>query len=336
MATVKCSISGLEFKTDHLSFSVCSQELAHPVFYLTQRQLEPLYVRYCNEESFPTKDAYLLFLAFLNSTGLVEWRTPAGFYEETEAIVANNFQFLVTTIQRMNTIRTPSVQFAKVSVSNESRYLKNVAYWITSWEETCDDYFAGGKREASKRELHEMEARLDYIIKDANRKETTLAANIAAWANKAASFPKTPIRVGSEIMPKGKFWESIIRKCVNEESVFCVENSDLQELLDYCMENLELGSLYTYNLVQIIKRGMGAKEDLLGMGDFEYQILDQESVEQANLAVIIGNAGEREPSRKSFPSTFAYIKAKMAWDQKKEKEESERQQQALDNSTGEL
>lgn len=314
MAKILCGISGIEFSCEHLPIYLHSREYAHPIFYLPQPKLLGLYQKYRHAE-LNEIDSYLLFLAYLNSTDLIDWRVPAQLNAQTASIIANNFEHLVQVVSRMNTVKNPSVHFSHISVNPETKHLQNVAYWIASWEDTYDSFVSGYASQRIKMELSEIEERLESLIKDANRSEVKFASRLAEWADKAGNFPRFPVQVGLGTIPCNEYWKSIIRKCTNQESIFQIPAKDLRELLDHCEEYIEAGSIYAFNVFQIIRGGIAKQSDFLGLGDFNFTILNAEdSVEKANKLAIISNAPTEKPARMQYPSQFAYLKAKLAYD----------------------
>ena len=316
MAKILCGISGVEFTCQYVPMQLNSREYVHPIFALKQKELERLYNKYKYNELDDTS-SYLLFLAYLNSTNLIEWRVPAQYHSGTEAIIANNFQHLVRLVGEMNAVMSPSLQFARISISPDTKRLDNVAYWLASWESSLEDFYKGNRIQAKKRSLAELESRLEYIIKDPDRKEEILAARLADWAAKAASFPRNMIKVAGETIQCTEHWKHIIRKCINEEAIFSVERETLQAIIEHCEQNLELGSIYTYNLLNILNKGLRAQSEFCGLQGFDFTILDDTmGVEQQNILVIASSAGAGTgaPQQQQYSSKFAYLKAKVAWE----------------------
>lgn len=319
MAKILCAISGVEFECSYLPISLHSREYAHPIFALPQKKLLGLYQKYRHNELDSTS-SYLVFLAYLHSTDLIDWRVPAKRTPFTESLIANNFDSLVSVIEKMNVIRNPSVEFSKIAINSTTCDLSTVEYWIAAWESTYEDFTSGYATAKHKADLHSLESKLEYLCKDVNRSETLFATRIAEWAAKAGDFPKFAISYNGKQIPLYEYWKLIIRKCVNQESIFQIPSSDLQELIEHCEIYIDAGSIYGHALFKILKEGREKQKDFLGLGDFNFTILEKgdDSVEAANKLAIITNAPESEPIRIQYPSQFAYLKAKLAWDMAKE------------------
>jgi len=320
MARVLCGISGIEFKVDHLPIYLSSREYAHPIFFLNPRKLLGLYQKYTQNELDSTS-SYLLFLAYMNSTDLVEWRVPAARTPRTDKIIAGNFQSLVHTVEKINTIHSPNVHFSRISVSPDTKNLENVHFWIESWKSTIEDFTAGNRAAAKQKSLLEIETKLEYLIKSASRNESVLAANLAIWASRAGSFPQTPVNINGTVTTTDRHWQSIMRKCVSGESMLAVERADIAKLLEHCELNLEPGDIFSHNTLKLIRDGMAKQCAYLGhefspipQSTFQFHIIEQgESTEAANMSSVASTAPSQEPRRIDYPSQFAYIRAKAAW-----------------------
>lgn len=313
MAKILCGISGIEFSCDHMPIYLSSREYAHPIFFLPQRKLLGLYQKFRHEE-LPDIDAYLLFLAYLNSTDLVEWRVPAKRTQLTASIVAQNFESLVYTVEKINTIAKSSAEFSHIAISPDTCDLANVQYWILGWEATYESFRNGHKAERQKKDIADLEARLEYISRDANRNEVQYATRLASWADKAGNFPRYPITRNGKVIPCNMHWQMAIRKCTSAESIFTINNEDLVDIKDWCESNIDAGSTYSHDLLKFLREGIAKQNDFLGMGDFQFSIVSADaSVEQTNRQAIIQNAPSCEPRRIDYPSDFQFLKAKLAW-----------------------
>lgn len=315
MATVLCGISGIEFKVDHLSIHLQSREYAHPVFFLPAKKLPALYSKYQQGEM-NSIDSYLTFLAFLNSTNLIEWRVPAARTNLTDSIIANNFESLVFITEKMLVIPSYENVFSKIAITPDTKNLANVDMWIANWELILNDYLSGYVEERKRKEISEIESKLEKLFYSSERSETLLSAKLADWADKAGSFPRFPVSIGSNlVIPCNEYWKQIIRKCQKSESIISIPSADLDELLSHCEENIEAGTIWGHELFEILRKGKANQSNFLGLGDFTFSIIPSDtSVETANKIAIIQNAPEAEPQRVNYPSQFAYIKAKLAYD----------------------
>ena len=107
---ILCSKSGIEFTAEHFPGTFFSRELSHPIFSLEQKKLLSYTGKWAAGELTPT-DSYLLFLALLNSSEQIQFRTSCKRTPLTNSIVANNMEYLVRTVIKLNAIRTPGTLF---------------------------------------------------------------------------------------------------------------------------------------------------------------------------------------------------------------------------------
>lgn len=319
MSKFYCALSGLECEVSYLPLSLTSREFAHPVFFLPQKKLLGLYAKY-QSGSLGDIEAYLVYLALFNSTDMVDFRVPAQYTAKTPKIIANNMEFLTETVFRMNAVSAPSVQFPKFVISSETKTLENSHYWIESWNRNYQEFLEGNKRRYEFEELEKIESKLHRLILDPNTNPSKYANVLAAWATKAAGFPthKRPTDFGS--MTVEEYWQLIIRKCVNEKAIFDIPSSDINELVSFCEENIEHGTMYAHSLMSLLREGKKKQIDYLGLGDFNipeqsYQILTEEnpSVESANMIAIINSAPKEPPKRTEYPTEFLFQRAKLKY-----------------------
>ena len=315
MSKILCGISGIEFNCEHLPLSIDSGKLHHPVFSpaVPFKKLIPLVERYLAGELNPT-DSYLTFLAILHSTNLVEFRVPAAYTEHTSSIIAQNIDSLLAVTSRILSVRNPKVKFSHIAITAENRNLANVKYWILNWQSSYEDYQTGYKAQQARADLSELEERIDALRISPNRTDINFATKLAEWAAKAGEFPVFPVSVGGATMTCADYWKQIIRKCVNADSIFSINSSDLQELTDHCYTNIEVGSIYSHELFALLKEGAQRQSGFLGISNWQFSILPQNSaVEEANKEVIIQSAPTSAPRRIDYQSQFEYIKAKLAY-----------------------
>lgn len=319
MAKILCGISGIEFKTDYCSIYLSSREYAHPIFFIPQKKLLGLYSKYIKGE-LPEIDSYLLFLALLNSTDLVEWRVPASYTARTQSIIANNMDTLIKVVTHIDAIKNPAFHCARICISPETKSLDNVKYWLQSWVQSYNDFVSGSRQRKLLEEVYAIEGRLEALIKNVNRNEGKYAATVAEWAAKAGEFPTFPVVYENSTIPCSEYWKIIIRRCISEESIFKIPRADLQELIEHCEDNIEHGSIYSHALMSLLKAGLVKQNTYLGLGDVDinastYRILDANvSVEDANKLAMIDAAPKSLPKESEYPSKIAYLRAKAKYD----------------------
>ena len=162
---ILCSISGIEFNCEHFPGALTSREVSHPVFSIPQKKLLS-YTRKWAAGELTTTDSYLLFLAILASSELIQFRVPVSRNEQTNSIVANNMESLVKITAKLNAVTNPNVTFPHYVVSPETKYLTNVNHWISNWEDAYKEFQDGYSRQEDSRKLITREAALERMIKN--------------------------------------------------------------------------------------------------------------------------------------------------------------------------
>lgn len=319
---ILCSKSGIEFTAEHFPGTFFSRELHHPIFSLEQKKLLSYTGKWAAGELTPT-DSYLLFLALLNSSEQIQFRISCKKTPMTDSIVANNMEYLVRTVIKLNAIRTPGTLFPFFAITAETCTLSNVHHWIEVWENCWKDFESGARRDIIHRELSRRETALQRMIKNPHKPIKEYAPQIAEWASTAGSFPTflipNPFTKDSKKIPLSTYWKEVIIRSTRNEYLYTIPDNDLQELLDHCEENIPPGSIYSHALFEALRHALAKKKNFLGLGDMDlrstYQILDDpKDVESANFKAMIDSAPIEVPRREQYPTQFAYMKAKLRWD----------------------
>lgn len=324
---ILCSISGLEFDCSYFPGTFYSREVFHPIFNLPQKRLLTYTSKWAGGELTPT-DTYLLFIALLKSTDLVDFRVPVSRNEFTNSIIANNMEFLIRTVIKVNTIVHPTQVFHNVVVSPDTKFLTNVHYWIENWDEAYKNFQSGARRDIDDRKLVHRENALQRMIKNPHKSLSEYSSQIGEWACLAGNFPTflttSPYSKESKI-PLAEYWKSIISKCAKDEQLFSIPKKDLAELVEHCEENIPLGSIFSNALFKILRYAQTRQKDFLtfdgedldvpASGKGSYTILEQgTSAEAANMKALVDSAPKERPRKEQYPTHFQYMRAKLRWD----------------------
>ncbi len=323
---ILCSYSSIQFQVEHFPGFLDSRESYHPVFDMAPKKLLATMGKWSSGGLTPT-DSYLLFLALLKSTELVDFRVPAIRTERTDSIVAQNIEHLARTSIRLTSIVNPSVCFPHYVVSTDTRTLENVRYWIENWDDSYLDFTAGKLRDIEGRDewkkLATREAALERLIKNPHRPISSYASQLADWASIAGSFPDhgtVPSPFTSLPTTIADYWKTIITYCANDVRLFSIPRTDLQELIDHCEDKIPIGSIYSNALFKVLRHAFDRQKSFFGLGDIDisrstYEILNStDNVEDANLRGAIQSAPAEEPRQEQYPSKFEYLRAKLRWD----------------------
>lgn len=318
---VLCAFSSIEFTCEHFPGYLSSRETSHPLFQVPQKKLIS-YLGKWAQGGLTNTDSYLLFLALLQSSELVEFRLPAIRTEQTDSIVANNMEQLCKTLVRLNTVTSPSTVFPHYVINKETRGLDNVHFWIANWNVAYEEFQSGYRSAHESAKLRTREAALERLIKNPHKPVASYAGQIADWAATAGSFPEFVVTNphNSLRVSCADYWKFLISRCAHEEHLYSIRRADLEELLEHCEENIPIGTIYSNALFKILRHAIQRQKNFMGLGDMDlskssYTILSADtSTEAANMRAIIDAAPDHLPRQEEYPTKFAYMKAKLRWD----------------------
>lgn len=318
---ILCAYSGVDFTCEHFPSALLSREAYHPIFNLPQKKLISYLGKWGGGELTPT-DCYLLFLATLRSSDLVEFRVPAVRTTRTDSIIAHNMESLMKTVLSLNTVTNPGVIFPHYVISPETKDLDNVQYWIQNWKESYADFKEGKGKDYDDRKLVHREAALERLIRSPHRPISSYAHQIADWASIAGDFPtfQTINRLTNTRQTCGDYWKQIIIYAATEEKLFAINRADLEELLEHCETNISYSGIFGHTLFTVLRKALEKQKNFLGLGDLDisrstYQILTStDSVQDANLRAAINSAPLERPEQKDYPTKFSYLRAKLNYE----------------------
>lgn len=310
-----CAYSGIQFTCEHFPASVSSSELVHPIFYLKASKLLS-YIPAWADGSLNETDSYLLFLALLNSTEQVDWRTPILRTERTNQLVALNMEKLASLSTSILQVKKRREVLPAFTIAPDSRNLNNVADWLVVWEQALQDYKQGYRATTTLQKIRDAETYLERVIKDSTRDTSSFSKVLANWADLAGNFPRflTTTPSGTKI-PLNTYWkELIVRSCL-ADGIFSISQKDLEELIEHCEQEIPHGSIYARRLMKVLKDTAKSQRDFFGDLDTSFTILNPDtSVEDANKVALMASAPSEVPVRGNYPTLAAYLRAKIAYD----------------------
>lgn len=321
---ILCSYSSIEYSCEHIPGIYIGSGEAHPVFSLSQKKLLGLLPKYFAGELTET-DSYLVFLALLKSTELVQWSVPAIRTPLTASLIAANIQALADMVGKINAIHHPAFALPQFVISPDTRTLDNIKHWLAIWHNAYEDWLSGLADSTLREKLNRRERALERLIKNPAIAPIKYAGMLADWAATAGQFPTFKMQhpVTKLNTTLDAYWKEIITKCYKAESIISFPPKDVQELLDHCEETIEAGSIFSFHLFSTLREGKDRQNNFLGL-DFSsslnasnpgFKILaPEDSVEDAAIALLISTAPTSAPSRMDYPSAFAFLKAQMKWE----------------------
>ena len=325
MAKLLCAKSSILFQCEHMPISLSQREVSHPIFYTPKKKLLGLASDWANRKLSPT-ESYLVFLALLDSTDLLVWRTSVKYNDYTQSRIQLNMESLLRVIGKIDIIKHPSFSLPSFAISPDTCDLSNIQHWIAAWESSIKDWQSGYKFAETERRIEIRETALEKLIKSPYTKPDKLSSILADWFEDVADVPPAsrthPLtRTRIELV---EYWKQIIRACVDEDKIWRFPEKDIKELIIYCEDEIEHGSIHAASLMKTLKKGYSLNSDQMGFGSLEvgagtsFSILQdpegESEVMTLNLNHIISSAPIKEPLKHEFPSYFKFLQAKAKWE----------------------
>lgn len=309
MARIKCAISGITFSCEHGPLVIKPEDgYYHPIFALPYRKLYGLYSKHCAGELTPT-DSYLLFLAFLHSSGKVEWRHPATCVpteQRTVTLIENNIAQLIRVLELTGVITLPAFKQPSFVVYKDNSTLTQLTNWIGAWGRNIKDFEDNYASSKTQESLTKLENKLSYYLKSGVDPKN-YAFIVADWAAKAAEFPDS----------KAECWTKLIRSCFNSTKMFSTPIADIREVKEFCEENIEAGSIHFHALMSTLREGTARHTNFLGLStpnSLGYSLLPVDTTKnQTEVEAIIAKAPTEAPRRVDYDSQLAFIRAKLRY-----------------------
>jgi hypothetical protein len=329
-----CAYSGVEFSTTYFG-GIKGFTSVHPIFELPAKILLSRSIDFFKPET-SRQERRLLFLALLNSSGQIEWR---GMATPSDQVILQHFELLAHTIGWLDIYqydikhsRRIGPAFPKFVVSQETRNLSNIKYWLQSWQDSRDEYEKGTRRESISQRIARRERALTKLINDTSKSPEAFSWTLAHWAADATDFPENiKVRVKKADKSQGETEDSIITlrdywiSILTTKNIYEVREQDLVELEEHLTDNLEHGSIYAFNVLELVRGRLKKQKQSLGLGDIfteeellkieqsPFNIISTDTVEQANVLAIASTAPTVEPIRSLFTNNFTYLQARAKW-----------------------
>ena len=327
MATITCAYSGITFKCEHFPMILNNSEAAHPVFLLEQHKLLAYAAKWSAGELTNT-DSYLLFLALMNSTSLIEWRHHAIYRNGlTDALVAANMEALLRIIGKINIIHHPKFVLPSFAVTRDTCTLENVQHWIEAWHDAFMDFMKGYKEQTEQERIMRREYALERMIKSTQLKNAQkYAIALANWAELAGKFPVfTMIHpISHAPIALNDYWKEIITACIREEKIFQYPSTDVDELITHCEDHIPHGSISAASLMDLLRAGKKSQSSYLCLNDLDIAafkngtLASEDVVETTNKIAMIQNAPLEEPKRTDYKSEIEFVRAKARYRMRKQ------------------
>lgn len=319
---VICSLSGTEFEINtyhhdpvqnkriyHNHFKSLNITDRHPIFTCsTEKLLE--FASTWAARKLSKIESRLLFLALLNSTGLVVFRTIAIPSDKT---VQNNMELLLKTVTWQSAISPALMKLPKFIISHDTRHLTFITNWLNTWNEHRAAWQKGTNLRTLSDKLEARERILERLIKSSSKNTTEYAGRLASWAFDASGLPnKTDVDKSLR-----EHWLEIFK--TKGFDIYNIKTADLEDMIDWFERNLIdfQGSIQAAEVLKHVrmllnKNVRGLSSELGEFSETTFEIISDD-IEEHNKRVIAANAPAAEPFEHQFKSRVEYLRAKSAW-----------------------
>lgn len=308
---VHCQYSGIDFEVSY--FSNLKLTYAHPIFTAAPKLLLSRVGDWAAGK-LNESERRLLFLALLNTTELIEWRSVAL---PSDSIVQNNMEPLAKFVGWMIGITNPTVIFSRIAITSENRYCENAKYWIEAWIQEKRNFDEGYRDSSLASKQMRREEALERLIKNHSLKTEDYARLLAIWTWEACNVPTALREIYTDIFTTKNI------------KIYEIKTVDLEDMLSYMEDNLDAGSIFAHasfkHVRLLLAKNRAGLAYGLGMQDGEFDnlsfsilrdtpfIIQEDPLGEHNMEQIAITAPAEEPVQEKYPSKLAFLRAKSAW-----------------------
>lgn len=309
-----CPKSGVTY---HTSCGYGHGQATHPIFQISTKKLLDQNLEHTWNAKLPPEDVHLLGAALLDKLPVI-WDSPLDI-ENCKKVWAANMEKLAATVLRIDSRVINNLP--KFRVTKETRNLSTLSAYLSEISTVLNDSFSAFKESTStftmdynRHTAEESIVRTLRTVLDTAGRKKKLPNLMADWACDVGEFPKTliTIEIGKPKITLAEHWKSIITRIFSYKSLSeilsdTITLGDIEELIEHCECNIELGSLHSLSL---FKRLRETKEVIQ---EFRSPALSEITVpEELTAEFLLGDTPENPVSSKqdSLENILAKLKSR--------------------------
>lgn len=258
-------------------------------------------------------ESRVLFIALLNSTGKLDWKTktPAT---PSEEIVQKYMEQVLLAVNWIHIIGYRT-NLPTIAINSSTQSMTNIGSLLNTWNNIQKEVTSGVHMLAAREKIEASQIKVRKLIIGNKEDTEAYARNLARWFLLAANVPK-----GSIPHPSGvdtnlhEYWTELF--LLKGMAVYSASVTDLEEILETMTDKLPMNSQYAVAAYQHINAiYQAAKGGILAAltGPDNYVILSGDSAEVVAVARGAEQAGEAAPEEKDFGTRTAYLLARARW-----------------------
>jgi hypothetical protein len=322
-----CPLSGISYGTD---IGYGHGQAPHPIFYLPLKSLIIQHLdKFCTNE-LKTEETHLFGCALLHKLP-VQWEVPLTLTPELKSNWYKYIEKLAAICLKYDTRLEEDLP--KYHIDRHSCSLSNLKYYLESFDEAIADL--GDDEDAPvpsyiTRNAEETILRMLRTSLSNKEKRHTFPQLMADWAVQVGNFPTTLVTIDDtgKQLPLKEYWRYIVRRVFEVESPIellsdTITHGDLEELIEHCCHEIEVGTLHSLALLRRLREAQSIIDEF--KNPVQRHTLTIEQSKQVSADFLAGEADtliidrpkvtipDKEPLRKDYPNTAAYIRAKIAY-----------------------
>lgn len=305
-----CTKTSIEFTAE--GFRTLSPVAAeHPLFSAPFSTLLELTVKWRKRE-LSEGESRVLFVALLNSSGKLVWKTAAIPPPE---VVEKYMDYLLTTMNWKNAIGSRlDKDLPEIYITHSTQYLTDVGTWLSVWNNRQKEETTAAHLQSVRTTIAVAQEKLLKLLNNGREGDPLYLKHLYKWFSIAANVPKGIVEEWQELflMERPAIWGSSI--------------ADWEEMVEHCEEHLftsvpNTSSITSYAMAtyrHICKQKRDCEEGVLGaIGAsplIPYSIIEKRKEEASSSALLSDTSIEEEkPQKESYSSFSEWLRAMSRW-----------------------
>jgi len=340
-----CPLSGTSYTVD---IGYGHGQAPHPIFYIPLKSLIYQHLdKYC-DGSLSSQEVHLFGCALLHKLPII-WESPLDFMQSSTQLHETwrkNIEKLATICLKYTHIEDSSLPQYRIDKRN--RDLNNLKIYLASideavaelsYDEDDPEYLTHPVPTYIQQNAEEVILKMLRGSMSKVEKKESFPRLMADWAATTGNFPTTEIVVAitkgeEEVTTIRKHWKNIVYLTFKATDPIDLLSSqvtpgDMEELIEHCEVNIEIGTIHSLALLRKLREvksilkefkspapsaSMTIAKSYVITADFlSGELLGGENETKFTVDRPKVTIPEKEPLRRDYPNTAAYLRARIAW-----------------------
>jgi len=251
-----CPISGLDYRVELMQGNT---SLNHPFYSLAAKKI-PGILSLWQQGALNSEETHLLYTRFLLDTGHVSFSAPLKLTEALSLI--ENAQIIpLSKLLYSGIFAKETVDLPGFAISKDNQ---DISELLSIWEIELESYRISYMISKQQHEIRAMLTRVQRAFASplvSNRKKIILS-----WLNRCVSLPVflTIHPVSNKSIPINTYWEELLAKAIDGDSMIAYPEKDLVEFKDHLENNLPLNYAQEFSLLEELRAAIARKQNYFG------------------------------------------------------------------------